>query len=249
MTNEWNILNGDALDLMISKLVEANKTIILRECFVEGPKTGKTFDEVMQRRSDFICSTYSISPEEYHQKGYLELKKLTEIPPNSHVNLWFEQDLFCQTNMWFTLQTLNKYSNGFRIFLIISQKNPYSFAEYDHSEFEKLKNKKIELERDELEDFSSLWEAYQEDNIDRMKSIGDRLSSHQYVKKAVDTFEISLDVNDPKSPTRVLREILNEAPESNFQEVFRKFNKTVPFYGFGDTQVLNYYRALQKSRI
>ena len=71
------------------------------------------------QRADFIYDSYGGEREEYYRKVVDELTKLRQIQKSDEINLWFENDLFCQTNYWFILKFLTHLSardNLYRVF-------------------------------------------------------------------------------------------------------------------------------------
>jgi hypothetical protein len=63
-------------------------------------------------------NNYDVSFQLYEEKTIKEIEKITSIPDNAEVCLWFENDLFCQVNMWFVLSLLaeNTMLQIFRVF-------------------------------------------------------------------------------------------------------------------------------------
>src|SRR6188768_902786 len=104
----YHLLNGDAL---IEKIQGANITgevIICRECLIEGETLAGSLEEFCKARSKFISRTYSVTIDSYFEKCVFEFEKILNLQTNSEVNLWFENDLFCQVNMWFILSLISK---------------------------------------------------------------------------------------------------------------------------------------------
>jgi hypothetical protein len=67
---------------------------------------------------------YKVSTEDYLNKTVTEFEKLNHLPDHSEVCLWFENDLFCQANMWFVISILANQPTLkiFRIFPVIENK-------------------------------------------------------------------------------------------------------------------------------
>ena len=115
MSKQFHILNGDALKEQFPQDVPGEQ-IVLRECFVDGPVDANTLEELYEIRSKFIVDNYEGTVQEYSEKVIPEFNKITSLHENCDVNLWFEDDLFCQVNFWFTIHLLQlKKCNTFLI--------------------------------------------------------------------------------------------------------------------------------------
>ena len=102
----YHILNGDAL---LSKFPQEipGERISFRECLIDGPVAAKNREEFWAIREKFIEENYR--PETnaiYKNYALAELSKINLIPDGSQVYCWFEEDLFCQVNLWFCLDML-----------------------------------------------------------------------------------------------------------------------------------------------
>ena len=118
MNKQYHILNGDALLDQFPKSIKGEK-IILRECLVEGDVQGDSFESFCQVRADYLQQAYGqVVDVDYHKEVVPEFEKILAIPQGSEVNLWFEDDLFCQVNFWFTLHLLAQTGKEIEAFLI-----------------------------------------------------------------------------------------------------------------------------------
>ena len=67
-----------------------------------------------------------------------EFERIQNIPPNSAIYLWFEDDLFCQVNCWFALALLQDQV-GCQLYLIrLDARSPYAFSVYTSEELKGL---------------------------------------------------------------------------------------------------------------
>jgi hypothetical protein len=107
----FNITNGDYLAGKLKHTTITGEIIICREALVTGSLQADYPDEFWKMRSAFISENYSDEKVNYYQKVVSEFEKIKNIPAHSEVNLWFEDDLFCQVNMWFCLTLLPKDRN------------------------------------------------------------------------------------------------------------------------------------------
>jgi hypothetical protein len=123
---QFHILNGDAL--LERFPIDTPDIIVARECLVDGVVSGApqgsslddgldatlddTLDAFFHIRASFLQKHYGISPDEYATGTMAEFRKIREIPLSSDINLWFEEDLFCQVNFWFCCYLIHEsFSN------------------------------------------------------------------------------------------------------------------------------------------
>ena len=112
-----HILNGDALKEQLDKSLSGN-IIVARECMIEGSTSGSSLEELFQNRAEFLKTTYGTPIEEYREKSVSEFRKLSGLGPAATVNLWFEDDLFCQTNLWFCCHLIKQYTRIGEVYLV-----------------------------------------------------------------------------------------------------------------------------------
>src|SRR5512133_465390 len=102
----YHILNGDSLR---EQFPEDLKGVILitRECLIDGDVKGSLNDDFFSTRTKFIRDSYGNDGETFYRQNIVtEFIKMQTIPEDADVNLWFEDDLFCQTNLWFVTNVL-----------------------------------------------------------------------------------------------------------------------------------------------
>ena len=93
-----HILNGDSTLTGFKDTGLEGDTMVWREVLSEGPLemniAGAHFWET---RAKWICKTFDDNAYEYQRDMVAPLSKLSE--PHEEINLWFEYDLHCQSNM------------------------------------------------------------------------------------------------------------------------------------------------------
>ena len=112
-----HILNGDALKQQFPENIKGQK-IVARLCLVDGPVQMLELDMMLQNRAMYIEQAYQIERSDYHQNVIPEVKKVTQLQATDTVHLWFEDDLFCQVNLWFIAFLLVHHSPVQKAFLI-----------------------------------------------------------------------------------------------------------------------------------
>src|SRR5688572_14413619 len=97
----YHILNGDSLAQTFPTDEIKGQHIIIREAFIEGPLSKNFSEEFWQRRMEFIAGAYGADEKNYNEQFRSQLRLMDSIQAGDEVNLWFEDDLFCLTNMLF----------------------------------------------------------------------------------------------------------------------------------------------------
>ncbi|MGB4840517.1 MAG: DUF1835 domain-containing protein [Saprospiraceae bacterium] len=241
-----HILNGDCLaDQFRMYHIEGN-FIVCREALIAGDVKAADLLEFWELRANYLSKEYGVSPEEYNFKVIQEFEKLKEIPEGSEVCLWFENDLFCQVNMWFCIFLLSNRPdiNVNRIFPVISEdRDKWSgFSEADAKLIEQALDKKVKFSNEDLELGRTLWLSYQENDIVLFSELSNSPSPcFQYLQDVCQAHMDRFPSGDNSGrPEKVVGEIMASGV-FNFSDVFREFSKREGIYGFGDLQLLSIY--------
>jgi len=240
MTNLYHILNGDCLKEQFPKSLEGD-VLVARECLVDGEVTGDSLEELFVTRAKFIGSQYvGYTEADYFKKNVPEFEKILNIPTGAEVNLWFEDDLFCQVNLWFTAFILTENDRNYSTYLIRPKIGvEYNFGGMSESELITAFRERTKIEVSELAKFRRLWLCYQQNNREEMLKIAKDLTDrYLFLLPAIDA---QLE-RDPANgtlgrPQRTLIEIIDELQTDKFELVFQEFCKRESLYGFGDLQV------------
>ncbi|RKE04521.1 DUF1835 domain-containing protein [Marinifilum flexuosum] len=251
MHKTYHIVNGDCLKEMFPKNIKG-ELIVARECLVDGNVTGESLDELLQVRAKFICSKYPVfSEEEYHQGTSVELKKILEINEKDEVNLWFEDDLFCQVNFWFCLNLLFENGKNQNIFLVRPNKgNEYNFGRMNQEELLMAHEHKMSIDSKSLMQMSKLWRMYQHKDWTGMLEIADQLKEQfSFLLPAVNAQIDRLSKGKYEGrPKESLRNIIIELETTEFAPLFKEFCKREEIYGFGDFQVRGLLKEILTSK-
>lgn len=240
----FHILNGDSLSQQFPKEISGEK-IIFRECLVDGPVKSDSDDDFWNQRRKFIETEFLEVNYDSYSKA--EILKISEIPENSKVHFWFEEDLFCQVNLWKACTLLPTYIR--QGFLVMPGSNsPYSFAHLSNENLISQWENAVRLDLKDLELFQSLWKSFQ--NSEPEEAL---LSASNYEEKfsflilAIKAWkEMIPNEKSEGLPKEELKRIHQELQTENFGTVFREFHRRLPFYGFGDTQVFKLWQSIKK---
>lgn len=216
----FHILNGDCLAENFPKNLEG-ESIIWREALIDGPVSDNSFFE---NRKKFVKENYD-SESDYDELVIKEFQRIQNIPEDSDVFFWFEDDLFCQVNFWFLISILNLDKKN--IFRIFPKNKKKGFAESDENDLLKLFHSAKEINDTERKLISNLWTDFQQNNLSK------KISS-----EIVRNLEELIVVNENRFSGTLENQIKDiQKTAESFEEIFKIFNQKYPVYGFGDLQL------------
>lgn len=237
--SKLHILNGDMLARQLKGLL-SEPYFTFNECLIEGPLECKDLDEFFQNRLKYLAEMYPEMDTFAYLDLVSDLQKLKQLPKEVTLYLWFEQDLFCQTNLWFLSFLLTRFEfKGDAYWVSASSTNPYSFGAIRPEE---LLWRLDHVSALNLSVMASLWEAYSSSNgnelLDRCNDLGEL---KPIIWPAVEAYVNSLPSNSNRGPMQIIGEILNKHQGASFGKVFVEFQKIAPVYGYGDLQLKRLY--------
>ena len=248
MKNQYHILNGDCLRQQFPKQIDG-EVIVARECLVDGEVESDSLDELFKVRAKFITVYGDYSIEDYYSKSVSEFEKIQKIPKRTEINLWFEDDLFCQVNFWFSINLILNSVQDCNVFLI----RPTVHTQYGFgglNEFELIKAFEQRTQIIDIEKIASLWNSYQKNDTKKLIKTAKELEAEfPFIYKAVEAHIDRIpNENNPGRPIQSLIEIMKELETESFVPVFREFNKRESIYGFGDSQVKRLLDEIKNNR-
>ena len=242
----YHILNGDALLAQFPPQIEGER-IVFRECLIDGPVLPSEGQELWQLREVFILRNYpEASAIDYKSHSYEEILKINSIPADSRIYCWFAEDLFCQVNLWFLFNFLKAHPA--EVHLVLPYPDyPYHFSALGEKQlietYEKRSKKLSHRERAVLGD---LWTHFQKNDVFEALQI-----AHAFVERfpfltpAVESWRDMIPIGDfPGKPKATIMEIHSEMGPTSFPVLFQEFQKRLPEYGLGDSQVLRMCQEL-----
>lgn len=250
----YHILNGDSLAAQLNHSEINGEFIVCREALIDGPLLGDTLPTFFTKRARYISDTYNAPAETYFRNVVSEFEKILRMPDNSEICLWFENDLFCQANMWFVLSLLYSkapQSQLFRIFPAINQPSDLwkGFGNSDAKMFEQSYKNKIPFALSDIELGNDLWNAYHINDLSRLRELSKKESScFQYLEQVcqahIDRFPAEGETGRPEKTVKAIY----ESGTKDFNELFAEFSIREGIYGFGDLQVKLICDRLEKSQ-
>lgn len=237
MRKQYHILNGDALKEFFPESLQGN-IIIARECLLDGNVNGKDLDALYASRAKFLSQNYGGTEQDYYLKTVPEFQKILNINDDSDVNLWFEDDLFCQVNFWFVTYLLTQNFRNNKVYLIRPDSHSqYGFGALNQAELLSIYEDRLILK--EMDKIASLWVLYQKgDNSMFLHTARELEPLYPFIITAAKAhIERVPGGGSAGRPIDSLRAIMRDLKTEEFGPVFREFNKRESIYGFGDIQV------------
>jgi hypothetical protein len=147
-----HLLNGDATAAVFSDALPGERAV-WRDIMMEGPP-----DADGDTRAAWLAPRLGVTPDAYAQGWREGLATLARAKEHDEVVLWFEQDLFCATNLWFILDRLQAP----RISLVFPHVEPDApgLGALEPARFPTLFERRAALSPDDLADARALWRAY-----------------------------------------------------------------------------------------
>ena len=242
MAKTFHILNGDALkERFLEKFT--GEQIVMRECLVDGDVSGDSLETFFSNRSAYLSKTYGdVEEDDYRRKSITEINKIIEIPDGSAIYLWFEDDLFCQVNFWFTCWLIKEKRKS--IFFLVRPviHNMYGFGGLsDIDLFFSLDN---QTKLTQIDLLSDLWIHYKNNDLEQLLETAKKFPEFPFIQVAVEAHIERFPKEGLGRPEKSLMAIMEELGADKFGPVFQEFCKRESVYGFGDLQVKKIYDQL-----
>ncbi len=244
----YHILNGDALADKFPQSEIPGQIVVIREAFIEGPLSDEFSKEFWEKRAAFVSSAYDAEEGEYATQFLSQLKLMDEIQHGDEVYLWFEDDLFCQANMWFAMKYVSS-KRDIKFFRVFPQEDRIHWSGFGRAEAQDLIvcfEESKALNDSDVALLNSLWNAYVENDEDTLTSLSLIVSKgFRFLPEVISAHleRVSKDGGYGR-PQQTLIEILNQG-KTNFYEICDAFWAKNSIYGFGDLQVLNMLKGME----
>ena len=232
-----HIINGDALEDQFPKDLPG-ETLVFRECLIEGPKEVVEFEAFFASRAAYLSDAYGPKiKESYSRELSVPLMKVvTDLKP-SEIVLWFEEDLFCQTNFWFICYFLEESGFGGKV----SWAKPSGVAKYNFGLLSKEALTAVFEDRlpVNIAKIALLWQAYSVNDSDKLIRLVEGIAGlSQYIIPAAIAYrDMNTSTIEKSRPYLSLLAITKTLKTTHFGKVFMVFCKKEAVYGFGDLQV------------
>ena len=244
-----HILNGDSLSEMLQRAQMGGEFIVCRECLIEGPTQASDLATFWVMRAKYLDKADDAPFSKYSILVKKELEKLESLSPNTEINLWFENDLFCQVNLWFILSLIAKLHQQptlYRVFPIVKEKQKewWGFGCLSDKDLYQSYAQKVQLSESDILVGNQLWEAYQQSNFEELTRLSQYNSlAFRYLPEVIQAHIERFPAAGHGRPEKAIHGII-QTESKDFNEVFAEFSKQQGIYGFGDSQVKQLYDKL-----
>jgi len=245
------LLNGDCLAEQLKGTELLVERIVFREALVSGPLDGATWEEFWETRVRFLTQNYGATAQEVQEKTVTELEKIRRLADGVELSLWFEDDLFCQVNLWFVLNLLSE-SHHIKIYRIFppesSQANKWrGFGDASAAALAQAYESKVPFNSSDLALGKNLWEAYRLGHSAQLAALSKNVSPCFRHLKEVCQAQLDRISEDPtkRRPEKVILELLAKGI-TDFDTLFSQFSEREGIYGFGDLQVRELLDSIKK---
>ncbi|MHA4842943.1 hypothetical protein ACX0G7_02205 [Flavitalea antarctica] len=248
----YNILNGDALAHSFPDANIEGDIVVVREALIGGNLIGDTSDEFWQSRTEYL----GLTATEYRESVVNQFEIIMNAPDNSHFNLWFEYDLFCQVNMWFVISIINSLPIKKKVYAVYTtylgrDSNQFwnGFGPANSGDLSRCFAERILVNYIDLQLGQDLWTAYKSGDLSLLERLADNHTpAFPYLKEVIQAHVDRFPKDSTKGrPERVIEDIIKNV-STDFHKVCREFWKRESIYGFGDTQVKHIYDKVMRNR-
>ncbi|MEK7854915.1 MAG: DUF1835 domain-containing protein [Acidobacteriota bacterium] len=230
-----HVLPGDSLTADFQRSGIEGEVVVCRECLVVGDLTGETLEEFWDTRSNFMAVEYGGDPIEYREHVAYELERLIDLSAEDEVSLWFEYELFCQTNMWFCLDLLKgTAASVYRVEPLNTSPDDVwkGFGSVSPEGLAECYESRTQCSKEDVDTGSALWAAFRDRDPVLLRQLGDHRSPcFPFLKEVC---EAAADIDS--RPADIVRE-LKAMGLKKIDSLFPEFQKRAGVYGFGDLQV------------
>ena len=251
MKTPLHLLNGDHLAHQLQGATYFQTHLVFREALIVGPVASTCLDEFWRFRTEFIATSYGVTGEEYSQKTISEIERLHSIPKDTEICLWFEDDLFCQVNLWFILNLLSD-SRKIKIYRVFPPEAPTEnrwkgFGSSSAATLAQAYEARVPFSFSDLALGKNLWEAYRRGDSALLAELSKSVSPCFRYLEEVCQAQVDRFSADPsqRRPEKLILELLAKG-NTDFDTLFSQFSEREGIYGFGDLQVRTLMDSLHK---
>jgi len=247
------LLNGDCLAEQLKGAELPLEIVVFREALVSGPLGGATWEEFWETRVGFLTQNYGATALEVQEKTVAEAEKVRSLADGVELSLWFEDDLFCQVNLWFVLKLLSE-SHNIKIYRVFPPKassaNSWKgFGNASAAALAQAYESKVLFTSSDLALGKTLWEAYRLGDGAQLIALSKSVSP--CFRQLAEVCQAQLDriSEDPseRRPEKVILELLAKGI-TDFDTLFYQFSEREGIYGFGDLQVRELFDYLVSTK-
>ncbi len=245
------LLNGDCLAEELKGSELPLEIVVFREALVSGPLGGASWGEFWETRVGFLTKQYGATALEVQEKTVAELDKIRSLADGVELSLWFEDDLFCQVNLWFVLNLLSE-SKNIKIYRVFppeaSPANRWrGFGDASAAALTQAYESRVPFTSSDLALGKNFWEAYRLGDSAQLAALSKSVSPCFRHLEEVCQAQLDRISADPtkRRPEKVILELLAKGI-TDFDTLFSQFSEREGIYGFGDLQVRELLDSIKK---
>jgi hypothetical protein len=241
-----HILNGDALADTFKKSGIHGEVIICREGLIDGPVASDDPAEFWSGRARYFQQDFEGPPNEYQRVVKAEFDKLSGLDPDQDIFLWFEHDLFCQTNMWFIISLLNKndLTKIYRVSPLPKLNTQWQgFGRHAEDDLKSCLGNRVSFFEGDLKLGANLWDAFRKSNLESLRFLSGSVSP--CFPRLEEICNAEIDRKKYARPVKALKEIIAKG-YTEFSDIFAQFSQREAIYGFGNVQVDTMLKELRR---
>ena len=241
----FHIHNGDCSANIARKSTIPGEHLAWREALIEGPTpAGVTGEQWRSLRAQHLTEFYGVDLGEAESRLRAQEEKLASYAEHNEVVLWFEHDLFCQTNLLYLLNWFAERNPGnTKLSLICIGEFPAlpnfrGLGELSPEQMASLFDGRHEVSNAEKTLASAAWQAYSSPDPTAIQTLLETdTSAMPFLKPA-----LQLHLERFPFVRNGLGRIENRGLElvqqgfSKFTDLFLKFGESEPVFGLGDGQ-------------
>ena len=241
-----HILDGASSAVTLAETDVPGKVFAWREALISGPTPARpNEDEWIAIRSEYLSTHYGVELEKCKSDLEEQSETLASYPEHDEVVLWFEHDLFCQTNLLYLLNWFSRQQLGStKLSLIWIGEFPgiddfRGLGQLNANQLASLFEQRHEITTRELELGHEAWHAYcAPDPSSLLQLLKEDLSALPFLKRALESHLARF-----PSTGNGLGQIENTGLQliangyERFGDLFRRFSSAQRVYGLGDFQL------------
>ena len=239
-----HIHNGDSSASIAKQSSLSGEHFAWRESLITGPTpAGVGGNEWRRVRAQHLSQAYGVDLQECERSLLEQEKKLSSFAEHDEVILWFEHDLFCQTNLLYLLNWFAKQDTGSTKLSLIcigafpGKENFRGLGELDTEQLASLFPGRQQVTTSQLKLAELAWQAYCSPDpaeIEKVAQTADHLpllapALRAHLRRFPST------KNGLGSIENKGLELIQEGSKT-FTDLFPRFGDAEPIYGFGDAQ-------------
>jgi hypothetical protein len=252
-----HIHNGDSSADTARLSSMPGEHIAWREALIDGPTpAGVSGAEWRELRARHLTESDAVDAAETERGLGVQEVQLASYSEHDEVILWFEHDLFCQTNLIYLLNWYSERTLGNTKLSLIcigefpGRQNFRGLGELNPEQLASLFDGRHEVSEAEKTLAGAAWESYCSPDPNAIQTLLETdTSAMPFLKPA-----LQLHLERFPSVSNGLGRIQNRSLEfiqkgvRNFVDLFPRFGDSEPIYGLGDSQFWNSLRSMSEAQ-